>query len=242
MVVSRVVDGDTFVTGDGERVRLLGIDAPEMNDGRAEVRDLARAARSRLTALVEGRAVHLLVGTPPRDRYGRLLAYAHGAPSTAEPPAALGSDVGAELLSSGHAQLYPTLHPRLDEYRRRARLAREQGAGLWTSAGRRALRLDVVADVPTSRAGEHLGQRARITGHVVRARRTDDGVFLDLSAASDGAPELAAVVFAAQLPLFPSDVEERWRGRRLAVTGLVERYRGRPQVILRLPEQVELLP
>lgn len=76
VVVANVVDGDTLhiTIGDGEttRVRLIGVDAPEM-DPPAYWGDRATAyTRGRLA----GKQVTVkLDGTQSRDRYGRLLAY-----------------------------------------------------------------------------------------------------------------------------------------------------------------------
>ena len=68
--VVHVTDGDTVkVQGPGlpvERVRLLGIDAPEMDQ------DFGKVARRVLADKVEGREV--LLHTHGRDRYGRVLA------------------------------------------------------------------------------------------------------------------------------------------------------------------------
>jgi micrococcal nuclease len=68
-------DGDTLdVTGAG-RVRLLGIDAPEMGAGFDTPAPFAREARTHLIAVAVGRWVHLETDAETRDTYGRLLAY-----------------------------------------------------------------------------------------------------------------------------------------------------------------------
>src|SRR5438876_10411040 len=72
--VTRVVDGDTVhvaVAGRDEKVRLIGIDTPEI--GQCDAAKATVLARQ----LAQGRPVKL-VGDPTqatRDRYGRLLAY-----------------------------------------------------------------------------------------------------------------------------------------------------------------------
>lgn len=85
--VERVMDGDTLAVA-GERVRLIGVDAPESsaNDrarrGAAE-RGLALEAMVRmgqratacLRDLLGGRPVHLELDVRERDRYRRVLAY-----------------------------------------------------------------------------------------------------------------------------------------------------------------------
>jgi len=54
-LVSRVVDGDTFYCRDGRKVRLIGVDSPELGQGAP-----GRAARDALSRLLpQGAAVRL---------------------------------------------------------------------------------------------------------------------------------------------------------------------------------------
>ena len=73
--VISVTDGDTFrirfPQGSEDRVRLIGIDAPE--DGSA----FAAAATTHLENLVLGEEVRLVVDVSDRDQFGRLLRYAY---------------------------------------------------------------------------------------------------------------------------------------------------------------------
>ncbi|MEW5772099.1 MAG: thermonuclease family protein [Thermodesulfobacteriota bacterium] len=69
----RVVDGDTLWLEDGRKVRLAGLDAPEMGrpeEGRAE-QFFAANATALLESLVMGR--DLQVESLGRDDYGRIL-------------------------------------------------------------------------------------------------------------------------------------------------------------------------
>ncbi|MEP7225496.1 MAG: thermonuclease family protein [Actinomycetota bacterium] len=72
--VTYVVDGDTVhvaVAGRDEKVRLIGIDTPEV--GQCDATKATALARR----LAQGRPVKLVGDSTqdPRDRYGRLLAY-----------------------------------------------------------------------------------------------------------------------------------------------------------------------
>lgn len=71
--VTRVVDGDTFISGrttDGEelRIRLFGVDTPERGEPCYD------EATERLKELA-GDSVRIEYGPRRTDRYGRLLAY-----------------------------------------------------------------------------------------------------------------------------------------------------------------------
>lgn len=68
-LVTRVIDGDTVELGNGESVRVVGIDTPERGEcGYAE-------ATANLQRLALGKRVRLGDSDEDRDRYGRLLRY-----------------------------------------------------------------------------------------------------------------------------------------------------------------------
>jgi Micrococcal nuclease (thermonuclease) homologs len=77
LLACTAVDGDTLRCG-AERVRLIGIDAPELpghcDPRRRCVSGNARASKAALPRLVGGRWVRL--DRRGQDRYGRTLAFA----------------------------------------------------------------------------------------------------------------------------------------------------------------------
>lgn len=229
--VRRVHDGDTLVLDDGRRVRLLGIDAPELDAEGIVARELAARAGAELRRLAEARDVTLLVGFPSEDRYGRTLAYVELATGGRE------ADLGARLLASGHAQVYASAHPRLAAYRALERAAREAERGLWIDAGRQALALDAEATVDAADAASHVGRRVRVVGTVVRVGSSKAGVFVDFGPTR---ADFTAVIWRSMVPSFEED-PRGWTGRRLAVTGLVKEHEGSPEMILDSPDQVERL-
>ena len=85
--VRSVTDGDTLVLGNGDSVRLVGVDAPENGDCGSE---RAAAMLSRLTL---GERVTLTAPVDDRDRYGRLLRYVDVGDT----------DAGIRLIGSGLA-------------------------------------------------------------------------------------------------------------------------------------------
>lgn len=75
VLVRTVIDGDTIDVVPGGRVRLLGIDAPEIGRGFDTAAPFAFAARDRLAGLVLHRWVRLEGDREPFDVYKRRLAY-----------------------------------------------------------------------------------------------------------------------------------------------------------------------
>src|SRR5471032_2450436 len=75
LLVRTVIDGDTIDVATYGRVRLLGVDAPEIGRVFDTSAPFAREARDRLTALVLHRWVRLEQEGPLMDVYNRHLAY-----------------------------------------------------------------------------------------------------------------------------------------------------------------------
>jgi len=123
--VVRVVDGDTLIASVGrtsKRVRLIGIDAPEI--GRCYSASATTYARK---VALNGR-VRLLgdASQAKRDRYGRLLAYVR---------LANGHDLGRDLIAGGFANVYvyERAFARLSAYRAAESTARARHRGLWSA-------------------------------------------------------------------------------------------------------------
>lgn len=116
----RVVDGDTLVTQDG-RIRLAGIDAPELSqtcrDANARAWSCGQAAKERLAALVAQGEV--TCSGHAKDRYGRTLAVC---------AAGNIADVGAALVRDGYAVNYDRY---TSDYKSAERDARAARRGIW---------------------------------------------------------------------------------------------------------------
>ncbi|MFN4212919.1 MAG: thermonuclease family protein [Microgenomates group bacterium] len=73
--VKRVIDGDTIEIESGQKIRYIGIDAPELHDPRKPVECFAREAFEKNKQLVEEKSVRLEKDVSEADKYGRLLRY-----------------------------------------------------------------------------------------------------------------------------------------------------------------------
>jgi micrococcal nuclease len=129
-VVRDVIDGDTIVVGDGEHVRLIGIDTPETRHPTKPVQCFGHEATKETRRLLpRGTRVRLVGDVEPRDRYGRTLAYVVRVRD--------GLFVNAALAGGGFARPL-TIPPNVahtDEFRRLAEQARVAGRGLWSRCG-----------------------------------------------------------------------------------------------------------
>lgn len=112
-----VHDGDTLRCG-ADRIRLYGVDAPELRRGQTPAEPYAYAARDELIRLTRGR-----VGCRPvdRDRYGRIVAKCWSS---------LSPDLNAALIRSGYATEYQRYSKGL--YAAAEDDARRAGRGAWS--------------------------------------------------------------------------------------------------------------
>ena len=69
--VVKVIDGDTVKLENGEKVRYIGIDAPELKTNEC----FAQEAKRENEKLVEGKIIKLKKDVSEKDSYGRLLRY-----------------------------------------------------------------------------------------------------------------------------------------------------------------------
>jgi micrococcal nuclease len=137
--VERVVDGDTVIVhigGERERVRLIGIDTPEIaHEGSSDRPGNPaecfgdEAMRYTESLLPVGSEVRLERDVVPRDDYGRLLAYVYR----------LSDDlfVNMAIVRDGFAQ--PLTIPPNDTFASQfveaARDAERESVGLWARCG-----------------------------------------------------------------------------------------------------------
>jgi len=124
--ISRVVDGDTLKLSDGRRVRLIGVNTPELHDDRRIVREFAVAAQQYLRRICEGRLASLTFDQQRLDKYGRTLAYV-----TLEN----GQMANRSLIEEGYGYAF-TKYPfrYASEFRDAERTARKRRKGLWAKS------------------------------------------------------------------------------------------------------------
>jgi micrococcal nuclease len=96
--VEKVLDGDTVVLQGGERLRLRGIDAPEVGHHGAPGQYYGREAGAELSALISGQTLALDQADLGRDRHGRLVGVARRGD---------GRLVNLAMIEHGAAFVYP---------------------------------------------------------------------------------------------------------------------------------------
>jgi micrococcal nuclease len=120
-LVTRVVDGDTVELENGEKVRYLCVNTPEIS---SPVECYGPEASAFNRDLVENKVVKLEYDVECRDKYDRLLAHVTVG----------GQEVNRVLIERGYARVMiipPNCQAREQEFRDLEAAARNGAIGLW---------------------------------------------------------------------------------------------------------------
>lgn len=229
--VARVVDGDTLKLADGRRLRLVGVNAPELpHQGRpAEPYGEAASRRVRKWLAASGNQVELAFGEPAQDRYGRLLAHVYDPLGRSLEEALLGEGLAYRVAVAPDQAMLVCL-------RQAEKRARSAGLGLWSQ-------VSVLAPEQIRQGGFAL-----IRGRIRQVERNGGGLWLDM----DG--PLVLQIPSRVLGRFGDISDKRWlerlAGRWVEARGwLVDRRRigvapDRARWMLPIgdPSMLELLP
>ena len=93
---TRVIDGDTIILNNGERVRLIGVDTPETKHPRKPVEYYGKEASAFTKKMIEGKEVRLEYDWQRKDKYGRTLAYVY---------LKNGTFLNAEIVKQGYGHI-----------------------------------------------------------------------------------------------------------------------------------------
>jgi len=97
-----------------------------------------------------------------------------------------------------------------------------------------------VPTVPDSEVANHVGQAVTVEGLVASVHVSHSGIIFLNFGRPFPSQTVTAVVFRAAAGRFPDP--HQWEGRRVRVTGEVRLYRGRPEIVLSAPDQLQPAP
>jgi len=88
-------------------------------------------------------------------------------------------------------------------------------------------------------AAQYYGQQIAVEGTIVRTKNTGKVTFLNFD--PDYRHTLTLVIFSDDAVKFPVPPDEMFLQRRVRATGVVEEYKGAPEIIISEPEQIEIV-
>jgi micrococcal nuclease len=237
-LVTKVIDGDTFLIEGGYSVRILGIDADERGYPCYD------EAKRGLEELVLGKEVKLEIGKEDLDQYCRYLRYVF----------VNDKNVSLEMVKNGLA--VARFSPEDIKYRKEItlaeKLARENKIGCkwggakiereenlsWEKLVPEKLNVEVIG---ACLAGKYIGKEIIIEGKVVDTYRSlkSSTVFLNFEKPYPNQC-FTAVIFRSNLYKFIQNPENYYLNKRVRVFGKIKEYQGRPEIILEDPSQIEV--
>ncbi len=111
------------------------------------------------------------------------------------------------------------------------------------SPGKRALLPDSAIRgtiIPWEEAHRHQDEEIVVEGTIVRTHRAEKVLYLNFHA--NWKRYLSLVILVKDLPLFPADPEKAYRGKKVRVRGEVKLYKDRPEMVVRDPANISVIP
>jgi hypothetical protein len=207
----------TLILADGRAVVLEGIRLP-LADGKA----VSGQALATLRAMAADGVVNFTTSGP--DRYGRIRAQGFG--RAWFQTRLLEQGLAQVRISPDHTECAPDL------YEAEA-VARSRHAGLWALPDHRVRSVDELAGTQ--------GSFQVVQGQVGNIGRADGRTFIDVGADAEDKRLFTVVIGAQDRRAFRDFDFDELRGRNIRVRGVVQDYRGRPEIVLSNPAQIELL-
>ena len=236
--VGKIIDGDTAIIN-GDSVRLLGIDADER--GYKCYND----AKKKLEELILDKNVLLEKDGENKDQYERYLRYIF----------VNGENINLKLVEEGLAvaRFGPDNKKYKEEILNAESNSRENNIGCkWKEFNNEnegteenvplgeSDSLDLAEGVVfVCNAGNYLGETKTVQGKVVDVYRSQtDTIFLNFEKKYP-LQCFTAVIFKSFINEFAD--YESYNGKNLRINGEIEEYNGKPEVILKNRNQVEIL-
>lgn len=219
--VTAVYDGDTikvrFEDGSEKKVRLIGVDAAELDDADQEMSFRAEMAKRFSFYYLYLKKVNLSYEQELEDKYGRLLAYVWTEKEGL---------FNQFLISQGFASVFRGFQFKYKkEFIEAEQEAKRSQRGLWRKGS--------FPSISAKEARLHTGTLVTINYTCVRVQTRGKFVFLHSSG-----NEFSALIPRENARFFPAI--QSFQGKELSVTGFLEDYKGRPQVVVFLPRQVKI--
>lgn len=214
--VKKVYDGDTILLEDGRKVRLLGVNTPEIEHRNQAEQAGGREAKQWLIEKLENRKVRLETDNESTDKYGRTLAHVFTDQK---------DHINLQLIELGLAavNIYPPNLRYVEQLVKAGQSAERARLGIW--------RRPEYDPIPVSRlpGSVHSGWN-RITGRISDLRSSRKFVYLKFT------DKFEVRIEKKELSLFPD--LQRYLGQEVEVRGWLNKYKGGYSMLIRHPSAI----
>jgi endonuclease YncB( thermonuclease family) len=220
--VKWIYDGDTLLLSDGRKVRLIGINAPEVAHHKKKGQPYGDEATEKLRELLEksNNKVRLERGKQAQDRYKRELAHVFLAD---------GTDVSKWMLQNGWATLmvFPPNTRYIRSYRKAERSAQLEKRHIWQQKTHR------IQQAHQLKRGYY--GYVRLKSVINGIKITKNNIILELD------KKIFIKLGKYSLNYFNSYDPKKLLHREVIVSGFLQKYRSKRIIRVRHPVQLVLV-
>ena len=225
--VKWIYDGDTLLLTDKRKVRLIGIDTPEVEHHQQKQQAYAAKAREALRELLKKNhyKVKLRYGAERKDRYSRTLAHVY----TPD-----GINIESWLLEKGYARtlVFPPNIKLADCYKQSEKLAQQQSLGIWNLKNNQ---LKIADSLPGLVKGW-----VRLKGKIKKIIRHKKSIIMELD--SNTKSHIQLKITKKHFKYFKKlNIDKLW-DRRIIVSGFLSNKRNKRRINLKHPSQLHIIP
>jgi len=217
--VAYVHDGDTLKLQDGRKIRLIGINTPEVSRKNRPAQAFAYQARDALRQLVKQTdfKVSLSFGVDRQDKYNRTLAHLYLAD---------GTNIQARLIELGLATAFttPPNDRQADCYRHTEAVAIKSSRGIWS--------LDEYGIKASTQLTRHDRGFRRIQGRVERIKQSKKALWIHMLG------EVRIRIDATDLYNFDVYSLQQLEGKKIRVRGWLHAKKKGHFMMLRHPSSL----
>ncbi len=219
--IKKIIDGDTVKISDGRKVRLIGINTPEIGrDGEASEAFAIQAVQALQSLINSGDKIGLTFGQQKKDKYKRLLAHL-SLPD--------GRNIASVLLDQGLAVsiAVPPNDGYLSCYREIEQQARSEQRGLWQLPENQIISAD---NLFSSAKGYRF-----VSGTVKQYKNSKKSIYLKLT------KNLSIRISKRNLKYFKSLDLKKLKDSKVIVRGWVSTYKGRQSIYVTHAENIRVV-
>ncbi|MCK5917645.1 MAG: thermonuclease family protein [Cocleimonas sp.] len=220
--VKWVYDGDTLLLKDGRKIRLIGMNTPEVAHHKQKGQRYGREATETLRELLKGanNKVRLERGKKAKDRYKRDLAHVF-LPD--------GTDISEWMLQQGWATLmvFPPNTRYINDYRKAERVAQLKKRRIWRQKTHQIQK-------PRQLKRAYRGY-VRLKSTIKSIKITKNNIILELD------QKIFIKLAKQNLNYFNHYDPKKLLHQEVIISGLLQKYRGKRIIRLRHPAQLTLV-
>lgn len=220
--VKWVYDGDTLKLTDNRKLRIIGIDTPEVAHQKKKAEAYSGQATEALRALLKKHdyQIYLSPGIQNKDKYGRLLAHVYTPDNI---------NISNWLLEQGLATslILPPNHRFAKCYRDTEKQAQQENKKIWQQPQLQPQR--------TGTLNKKYRGYVRLSGtvHSIKRRKNKTTIQLD--------QQIYITIKEPELSLFGTKAFKNLKGKQVQVTGLLYRHGKKRYIRIHHPVYLERL-